>query len=166
MRKRLRRLLVAEGGDERSNVLHRQAGKGNALVQALAAEVGHHVRQRVPGVYLHVTIETHHEHVGVWQLTGQVLQQEKGRPVCPVQVLQDEDEGRLLSNAAQEGAHCLKQHVSLGLWGKLWWRGQVAKSSRYLRQELGDDGGIVAEPLPQHLRRVFAGDSIQDLHKG
>jgi hypothetical protein len=112
-----RRPLPGQPGHQRGDVLLGQRPQRDPVGQPLAHELVEDSGQRRARRDLVVAeaADEHHRHLG--HVQGQVLEQQQGRLVGPVQVLEDEEEGPLLGGPADELAHAEPQ-VAPGLLGR------------------------------------------------
>ena len=143
-----RRLLPSQSGHQRGHALLGQRSQRDPGHQALAHQLVDDAGQRRGRLDLVVPegADEHDRHVG--HVQGEILQQQQGRLVGPVQVLEDEQEGAFGGGPPDELAHAEPQ-VAPGLLGR-----QVQR-----RRDLGDDqsqGGGDAGDLRGRLAQGLA----------
>jgi hypothetical protein len=114
----------------------------DALVEPLASQRRHGLGQGMGSLELDVPVGADDHEPGLANAPGQVGEQEEGRLVGPVEVVQHEDEGPDARGRYQERGDSLEEPMSFGL----------ALERRQLRQmgkpvaQLGDDRGDLRAP--------------------
>ena len=104
-----RRVVARENADE---LRHGRRVEGLERVTehpALAPELGQHLCQRMLDVELGLPVGAEHQETGLARIASQVLQQQQGRLVGPMQVVEHEHHGPVLRGLAQQRAHGLEQ---------------------------------------------------------
>ena len=90
LREDRRRLLLADGFDERLHLVAVEPAQQHALVEVLSPQRGDHVGERMGAVELDVAIRAHDQDALATQVARQVLQQQERRLVGPVEVVEHE----------------------------------------------------------------------------
>jgi hypothetical protein len=144
-----RRLLPGQAGHQRGDALLGQRPQGDPGHQALAHELVEDAGQRRRRLDLVVPegADDQHRHVG--QVRGEILQQQQGRLVGPVQVLEDEQERAVLGGPPDELAHAEPQ-VAPGLLGReIQRRGDLGDDQPQGGDDAGDLRGRLAQGAAQ-----------------
>ena len=89
-------------------------------------------------VQLHVSVGADHQDAAVAQAAGEVLKQQQARLVCPVNVVQDQEQWIGRGGVDEEGGDRLEQAVAFGLRLLLRGGGDVRQGCPHLRDEFGD----------------------------
>jgi hypothetical protein len=92
----------------------------------------------VPG-QLHVAVSAYHQQSGGCDLSRYKLQEQQGRPIGPVQIVQDEDDRLPVSRFQQEARDGIKQPESSLVWLlKTWQWPEAWESFPDIRHNLSD----------------------------
>jgi hypothetical protein len=103
-------------------------------------QLGHTPRQRVLATHLNVSVCAEDHQRAVAYLAGDKLQQQQGRGVGPVEIVEDQNERLRPGGTVQEGCDVIERAESRLLRserGKHW---EVRQQCADLRDELGDVG--------------------------
>ena len=144
--------VVAGGGLEHGgHAVGVEALDGDALHAGLAAEIGEQRRQRVGPVEVGVAVGANHQQPHGPGRADQVAQQEEGRPLGPVQVVEDEDEPRGRGRGREPGGDGVEETEALGLGVGLERRFQVGEPICELGHEPHQVAGMATQQVVQRV---------------
>ena len=164
---RRRRLLAGQGGQQRGDAVLREALEADRLGPAPAQQALERTGEGVGGGDLGVAIGPHRQHRQPGESLGQVLDEEEGALVGPVEVVEDEEQRPGGGGPGQDVAEAVEEVVALLLGRKLQRPRDVGEEPAEAGQQLGHLGRVVAEEGPERLRARCVGQGLlQDLDEG
>jgi hypothetical protein len=141
-----------------------QAGERKPRRGRLARQLGQRRCERLAHGWVDIPVGGDKEHAAVRELAGEELEQEEGRRVGRVQVVQDEHERAILSRAAQEVGGSLEEAEAGAFRLELRRLGQAGEELAQLRQELRELRRSRAQLRPQRWGLRLADADAQRLH--
>ena len=107
--------LLARAGEQGGNVVGGEAAELDAGERVVATEVGEKLGERVGAGEVALAIRPDDEHGRGPLVPEHVAQQEDGRLVGPVQVVEHQEEGMGLGGHVEQGGDALEEPIALQL---------------------------------------------------
>jgi len=137
-------LLARACLDEIGDTLAGQAAQQYAFVEALVAQRGDGLPQRVGALEFDIPVGPDQQHAVAANASGEVEQQQQRRLVGPVEVVEDRDQRGRPRRTTQERRHALEQAQAFGLALQSGGLGEIRKALTDLRRERRELGRPVA----------------------
>ena len=164
---RRRRLLPGQRGQQGGDAVLREAFEADRLGPASAQQALERTGEGMGGRDLGVAIGPHRQHRQPGESLGQVLDEEEGALIGPMQVVEDEEQRPGGGGPGQDVAEAVEEVVPLLLRRKLQRRRDVGEEPAEAGQQLGHLGRVVAEEGPERLWIRCDGQGLlQDLDEG
>ena len=123
-------VVVTGLGHVRRHVALVQSAECDPVGGAVAVQVGQHRCQRVGAVEVGAAIRADNLHAGVLAETQQMAQQQQRGFGCPVQVVEDQDDGCVRGGHSQQCDDGVEERIALGVGVRAGRRGDVGYDVR------------------------------------
>ena len=162
-----RRLLAAQGPQQRGHAVLREPLQADPLRQAVAEQVFERPGEAVAGRHLGVAVRAHRQHRQAGKALGEVLDEEERPFVGPVEVVEHEEHRPPGGGPAEEVPQAVEEVVALLLRRQLQRRRDVGEEPPEAGQQLRHLGGVVGEERPEGVRARSGGQRLlKDLDEG
>ena len=135
-----RRLSAADVPNQLADVFALESSKFFPMIGVAAGQLGQGIGQRVGASHLSIPVGPDDQDLAIWQLAGQVFQQQQRRLVCPMQIIQHQHQWLGLGKAREKIRNRVKQSEARLFRLKGRRRLKAGQFVTYLGNDLADVG--------------------------